>query len=470
MTNQKTNKFPFLIKYGLTLLIASALLILAGLNPICASAATVSGGDGAQPSVTIPQPMIQFISRGAEGKLNAGQEFLTEITLKNKGTVAIERPVVTLTPSGNVTVTDNNNSSYEVKDIKPGESQTITLRWKITDKASSGVNEIGIAVKFYFNNGYGLAPGNDAGKILLSSDTSGQAIDQPTPNLIIKSFSYGGETVAAGDGFDLDVTLLNTSSTRKIENLIITAEPGDGLNISGSTNVFYFKAIGAGKEQTITLPLQVVPTAKSTTANVTFQFKYEYVDNEKRSQVSGSQIASIPIYQKDRFTILETILPVNPLSGEEQSISVKYVNEGKGDISNVKARIDGNGENGSRVQYLGNFEPGKSGSINFLVTPADVGKNEYQVIITYEDSNMKEQEKQITVALEAALPPIPEDIYTDQSTAQETDKVHKKTIVTGFVLAAAILAGAISVKRIKNKKEKKSKFASLEFDEETMDD
>lgn len=470
MTNHDTNKTRFLLKYGLTLLLAAAFLILAGLKPICASAATVSGGDGVQQAVTIPQPMLQFISKGAEGKLNAGQEFLTEITLKNKGTVAIERPVVTLTPSGNVTVMDNNNSSYEVKDIKPGETQTITLRWKIADKAASGANEIGISVKFYFNNGYGLVQGSDTGKILLSSDTAGQTIDQPTPNIIIKAFSYGGEPVAAGDGFDLDVTLTNTSSNRRIENLVITAEPGEGLNINGSTNVFYFKAIGAGKEQAITLPLQASPTAKGTAANVTFQFKYEYVDNEKRSQVSANQIAAIPIYQKDRFTILETILPENPAVGEEQSISVKYVNEGKGDVSNVKARIDGKEEGGSRVQYLGNFEPGKSGSINFLVTPATEGKNDYQVIISYEDANMKEQEKQIPVSFEVSQPPAPEDLYTGQMTAQEPGAGSKKAIAIGAVLLAAVLAGTVFIIRLKKKNNRKSNFASLDFDEDTMED
>ena len=477
--NNDNSRIFHTIRRVRTALCASILAVLLGIQPAAAFAADVSGGNGGQgenskPVIVIPQPILRISSRGAEGILSAGQEFLTEITIKNKGVVAVERPVVTLAPSGNITAVGNTNSSYEVKDIKPGESQTITLRWKLSDSPSPGTNEIGVAVKFYYNNGSGLSQGTDEGKILLSSNGASQTIDGATPNVIIQSFEYGGETVAAGEEFQLDVTVLNTSSVRKIENLVVTAEMGDGLNISSSSNVFYIKALGTGKEQSVSLPLQVSPVAKNTAANVTFQFKYEYVDHDKRSQVSSSQTVSVPIFQKDRFTILETVLPNSPVAGEEQNISIKYVNQGKGDVSNVKAELkDGSeeGENSGRVQYLGNFEPGKSGAINFLVTPGKPGKNEYKAVITYEDANMKEQQKEIDISFEAAegMPAAGEGNMDDMMMPEKGGS-HGKAIAAGAGILAAVLGGILVIVTVKKKRSRAKGLEELDFDDDTFDE
>ena len=466
-TSKRAKKFK-------TMMSAAIAAVLLSVWHMPAFAADVSGGNSAKEEISrpvpvIPQPLVQVSSKGAEGKLNPGQEFLTEITFKNKGVVAVERPVVTLTPSANISAVDNTNSSYEVKDIKPGESQSITLRWKMSDNPAAGSNEIGVGVKFYYNNGSGLSQGTDEGKILLSSNAAAQTIDGITPNVIIQSFDYGTGPVAAGEDFQLEMSVQNTDRTHKIENLMVTAEAGEGLNISGSSNVFYVKSLGGGKEQSFTLPLKVAPAARNSVANVTFQFKYEYVDGEKRSQVSSSQMVAVPIYQKDRFTILETVIPESIYAGEEQSISIKYVNEGKGDVSNVKAQLKEGSKEGSKVQYLGNFEPGKSGSINFLVTPENVGKNEYKAVITYEDANMNIQQKEVDISFEAQEN-IPMDAGMEMADAaflNETGPTHGKMSILWGTAAAAI-SGVVLLIVVKKRAHSK-KLSELNFDEESFD-
>lgn len=444
-----------------------ALAAMLMVRPMISMAADVSGGNAApvntQPPNTIPQPMIQISSKGAEGALVPGQEFLTEITFKNKGTVTMERPVVTLTPSENVLTADNNNSSYEIRNIQPGKTETITLKWKMADKPGGSHNEIGVAVKFYYDSGFGLAQGSDTGKILLSGDQNAQTVDAATPNIIIKSFAYGGEPVAAGDGAQVKVAFFNTSSNRKIENLVVSAQLGEGLSLDNSSNTFYYKAIGAGKEQEMTLPLKVSPTIKDTSAGITFQFKYEYVDNEKRTAVTSSQTIALPVYQKDRFTILETILPQNPQAGEEQSISVKYVNEGKGNVSNVKAELLGGDQEGSKTQYFGNFESGKSGSISFLVTPNQAGVNSYKVKITYEDANMEQKELEVPIVLEATEPASePEEQVIDGDLPGGGNSVMKIAAIGGGSLAA-VLAAFVVFRKWKKKKTRTKRFEALEF-------
>lgn len=434
---------------------------LTAASPATALAGSVSGGDSqdhtnvAPVTVVIPQPMAQISSKGGEGKLVAGQEFLTEITIKNKGIVNMERPVVTVAPSDQVLAVDNTNSSFEIKDMKPGDTQSITLRWKMAEKLTGNGSEINVGVKFYYNNGSGLSQGTDSGKILLSAQgTDPNTIDSSVPNVIVQNFSYGGQAVAAGENLDLEVTFCNTGRTAKIENLVISAENGEGISLRDSANTFYFGSLGAAKEAQLKLPLKVAPLNKNTSAAVTFHLKYEYVDNNKRSVVSSDQIVTVPVYQKDRFTLLETVLPQNPMSGEEQNVSIKYVNEGKGDISNVKAKLTGTGDEGSKVQYLGNFEPGKSGSINFLVTPAAPGRNTYSVKITYEDANLEEKEIEVPFVLEAGEPVEDTSLigldYGEEPSGQGS-ALGTAAIAMG-VAAAGILTAAAIVRSVKRKK------------------
>lgn len=454
---------------------------LAGFAPITVRAETVSGGDAGkqteqqiiyqQPAVVVPQPMAQISSKGAEGKLSAGQEFLTEITIKNKGTVTMERPVVTVAPSEQVLAVDNTNSSYEVKDIEPGKSQAITLRWKMGEKLSGNNNEIGITVKFYYNNGSGLSQGTDSGKILLSTDGAANVIEGSAPNLIISGFSYGGEPIAAGEDLDLSVILLNTSKVKKIENLVVSADNGEGLSLRDTSNTFYFESLKPGKETTLTLPLKVSAMDKNTSAAVTFQMKYEYVDNEKRSTVSTSQVVAVPVYQKDCFTVLETILPQEPVAGEEQTVSVKYVNEGRGEVSNVKAELLGSDEEGGKVQYLGNFEAGKTGSINFIVTPAQAGKISYTVKITYEDANLEPKEQEVPVEFEVAEPVADTDI-TDMNTeveAPQNDRMIKTAAIGGVGILLIVTTAGTLIKG-KRRKERAEKFENLMFDNKDMEE
>ena len=55
-------------------------------------------------------------------------------------------------------------------------------------------------------------------------------------------------------------------------------------------------------------------------------------------------------------------------------------------------------------KYLGNVESGASGTIDFLVTPHELGKQTAVVTITYEDSEGKQQRIEKKVELEALEP------------------------------------------------------------------
>ena len=208
------------------------------------------------------------------------------------------------------------------------------------------------------------------------------------PNIVVSDYNYGDGPVAAGGKFPLSITLRNTGKLA-VENIVMTIDGGDNFTMDGSSNTFYYSKIGAGKEETQPINMQAVTSAKTGAQSIGVTCKYEYVDGNRRATATAEVRLSVPVVQPDRFQVNAPMLPENIQSGEETLISLSYVNKGKADVSNVEATLEGNVESVAKVQYLGNFEPGKSGSIGFAFTPQEPGKTDITLKIQYEDSSQE---------------------------------------------------------------------------------
>lgn len=216
----------------------------------------------------------------------------------------------------------------------------------------------------------------------------GTPMDSSVPNIVVSDYNYGGGPVAAGGKFPLSITLCNTGKL-SVENIVMTIDGGDNFTMDGSSNTFYYSKIGAGKEETQPINMQAVTSAKTGAQSIGVTCKYEYVDGNRRATTTAEVKLSVPVVQPDRFQVNAPMLPENIQSGEETLISLSYVNKGKAEVSNVEATLEGDVEAVAKVQYLGNFEPGKSGSIGFAFTPQEPGKTDITLKIQYEDSSQE---------------------------------------------------------------------------------
>lgn len=85
-------------------------------------------------------------------------------------------------------------------------------------------------------------------------------------------------------------------------------------------------------------------------------------------------------------------------AGEETTITMDYVNKGKGDVSNVEASVEGDGITATQAkQYVGNVASGASGSIGFAFTADKPGETEAKLTVTYENSDGQPQTKEFPV-------------------------------------------------------------------------
>lgn len=237
------------------------------------------------------------------------------------------------------------------------------------------------------------------------SDGDSAPIAGPVPNIIITNFAYGGDSVAAGSKFNLDFTFQNMGQVA-VTNMVITVDGGESFAIAGGTNTFYVDALWGGYAMTQSVPMQALASAKSGAQPVTVNFRYEYVDASARSSSQSDVKISVPISQPDRFEISDPVVPDQVIAGQENTVTMEYVNKGKGDIANVEATMEGEGFDATmKTQYVGNVASGATGTIGYAFTPHASGELKTTLKVTYEDSDGQTKTKEFPLTMSVADAP-----------------------------------------------------------------
>ncbi|NMM98745.1 COG1361 S-layer family protein [Bifidobacterium olomucense] len=288
----------------------------------------------------------------------------------------------------------------------------------------------------------------------------------PVPNIIISNFTYGGDSVAAGANFNLDFTFQNMGQVA-VTNMVITVDGGESFAIAGGTNTFYVDALWAGYAMTQTVPMQALSSAKSGAQPVTVSFKYEYVDANVRSSSQSDIKISVPISQPDRFEVNDPVMPEQSFAGEETTITLDYVNKGKGDISNVEATMEGEGFDATmKTQYVGNVASGTTGSIGYAFTPQASGELDAKLKVTYEDSDGQSKTKEFPVKLTVSDPmPVDDGTAVDPNMEMDANQ-GLPWWVWAVVAVIAIAVIAVLTLLVRRKRKKK---AQSDIDEEWDD-
>ena len=410
------------------------------------------------PAVNIPAPALR-LSRSEIPTLAAGDSATVTLYFTNYGSTPMAATLAHISTSDGLLLMES-ASSFPLGTVNAGQSVALPLKIKGAKTISAQSQSIQAEVKFSYYNGETVAQGSAADKVNIIAkatepETDKVQPDNPAPNLILQKCDYGQTQIAAGAEFDLALEFFNTSSRNKVENVVMTVEAGEGLAIRSASNTFYYPELKKQESLAQTVLLLALPNAKPGVHELSIGFKYEYVDNKKRSQGTFSQKISIPVYQPDRFEIGAPTLPQIAQIGEELSLSINYVNKGKSEASNVQAELIGEVDALTRLQSLGNIEPGKSGSINFVITPQEEGDISLTVKLTYEDAAGAVKTKEIPVSFTVSPPAY------DPSMEEEIMVEEKKGAISIWLIVgigagvAAIIAVVIIV--LRKKRHKKAK-------------
>lgn len=401
---------------------------------------------------SVPQPVVLITRSPLERPLAPEESATITMQFQNTSSTRLVKPVVAITPSESLMVL-NDAATFLLPDIDPGKTVSIAVRVQAARGNTTTSQSLSAELKFGYDNGGMLTQATSSDKVNLSANVPSKA-DASVPNVVVRSFSFGESSVAAGSAFPLGITFENTGAVR-IENVVLTVDGGDTFTMDAGTNTFFYKAIGPGGNQAQTIPMRVIPTGKTGAQSISLSFKYEYMDGEKRSQTTSDIKLSLPVYQPDRFQINAPAVPESVNVGEETELLLAYVNKGKDDLANLEATVVGDDvETPARTQYLGNVTAGANGNIGFALTPMTEGDINVVLKISYENADQQVQTREFPVTLHVTAAPPPEDFPDDFDPAAEEGGF--PWLPVGLAAGGAVLAGGAGFLIWKKKRDSKA--------------
>ena len=422
--------------------------------------------------ITVPPendtaPIVQ-IGRHSQSKAIAkGETQTVSIWIRNLSDVDLKSVLATVTPSSDLMIADN-GSTYLIGTVLAGGTVVFDVRIKAAGDIASISQALDVSLKYNYMQGRTTVQGNTTETVPLSAivtpGADGNHIAASTPNIIISNYSYGGTQVTAGTTFDLTLEFKNTAASKRVENIVMTLDTGTALAITSSSNSFHFPRMNAGAVLSQTVNLQALPDAPSAPATIGVSFSYEYLDNDSRQNVTVDQTISLPVYQLDRFELTQENPSIEAWQFEESYLTLSYVNKGKSTVYNVAAELVGEIGAASRVQNVGNIEAGRSGTIDFIITPEMAGQNECTLVVTYEDDAMQVLQKEFLFQVFVNEMYIPEEPIMEDPGMMEPEPSGPNI---WLVLLAIACAAAIVVLVLRRRKKKK---AAAEIDSFTFDD
>ena len=399
------------------------------------------------------QPVL-LIDRGPMGPVSSGQPFQITLKLENTDTVkGIRNLTATFEPNDQISLLEATDTR-QIGDIGPGQSVDVSVNLKAGSELSSAASQLlGITLKFDYDTDKGTVQGTYSQRIVVPTNGKTATPGAPTPNIILTNYTYG-DKVSAGQVFRLNMEFMNTSQVSPIENVVISLETGEGLSINSSSNTFYVPKMGPGEKKAQQVDVQALFQTKDSkvqSPKITISCKYEYIDKAERKQSTAAETIAVPVYQPDRFQVSPPSFVEEIRQNEETTISLPYVNKGRGQVYNVEASLEGDIQVIDRSLNLGNFDAGKSGTIDFIATPKKAGTFEGRVKVTYEDESMEIRTMEIPVTFEVKEGAAEETDGADMMDGEMDGGRKMNWKMMAGILTAALVAGILWIKRNKAK-------------------
>ena len=271
------------------------------------------------------------------------------------------------------------------------------------------------------------------------------------PRLMVAGYDTSEDTIYANESFTLTVHMQNTAKTA-ISNIKLTLVSEENYFIpdGGVGNVF-FDSMEPGENKDLTLKLRAASGLEEKIYSLTVKSEYE---NGKAEAFNSEDVLYIPVSLRQRLSVTDVFMEEEQIEvGDTVEISAVVNNLGEGNLYNVAATVTGDNLKETET-YIGNIEPGKSGTIDILTKAAIVTEGDHihnKMIITYEDKNGKVYEEKTDIFVEVAEP-----VYENlEKVKDEKDysKVIKKIVGIVVMFAVAVAAIWFYIQRKKKKQQ-----------------
>ena len=407
---------------------------------------------------------------------NAGQQVNVVLPVVNMGRTRVKNVVVTPVISEDAAKwpfeIETSNYSQTI-DRLPGTDDGGTdmerrreLTWTLRTRKDAPSGYMPISFNVTFEN-----DDKSLSNVTLTSyvkvvGTTGISADgkSSTPRVIVTGFSTSPETVHAGDTFTLTLHMQNTSKATAVKNMVFDIQAASEstdttyvaasfLPTAGSSTVFVDKiAAGANKDISIELEARSDLAQKPYVINV----KMNYEDESVNAYENTASV-SIPVRQEARIdTSSVEVTPQSIEVGGEANVSFSLYNIGKTKLYNASVKFQADSVTGGDT-YLGNIDPGATGSVDAYLSGAaattDDGK--VKILITFEDESgekttiEKEMELYVTEMMDYDDGMTDDGMMDDGSQSQGGFKIWYVLVPLVLILAAVVAVIVIRKKKAK---------------------
>lgn len=273
-----------------------------------------------------------------------------------------------------------------------GRGQVVEFLYhlRLSKKATVGVKQVDFNVT-YRNDEGDLKTGTVSLFVNVRkglSPTSDKDTTTSVPKLIIESYKLSSDKIYAGETFDLEFTIKNTSDSTNLQNVQIhIKDAGETATIvpaSGGSNTLYISKIGKGQSSSQKVSLQTAPdaTAKAYTLNVDFS----YESASTNAAHTANETIAVPILQKIRLKCDEpTVYDEISYLESSTSMSIRMYNMGRSSVYNCIVDVEGNGLKLEESYFGGTLSAGSTLAADISVIPSEAGDIQGTVVISYED-------------------------------------------------------------------------------------
>lgn len=405
-----------------------------------------------------PMPFVRISQNGAPDALGPDTDFEIDLTVDNtKQAEPLTNVELSIEPGSELVLREPGSTIF-LDQIDGRGMKQCRIRLRTGKKLTTSSQTAAVTLRYTYKTGKADEQGVKEEKLFFptipTEDKDEKELAIPTPNIIVSKYSYG-EQVAAGKEFNLHLEIKNTSSNTTAENMLMSLETGEALAITDSSNTFYIEKLNPQESLTKEVTVKALANGKPEHSKIDISFKYEFISQKARAQATSTEKLAIPLVQPDRFIVNPAQILEAIHKDSEATISFPYVNKGKSAIYNVEAKLAGGVDAVEAYKYLGNFESGSSGTIDFLVTPHETGNIPIKVTITYEDSSNTQQTMEFPMDLsiqDAADMNEQDEFGFEDEYGEEKKTVNKKMIFllfSGFFLFFASIVLFVKVKKRK---------------------
>lgn len=278
--------------------------------------------------------------------------------------------------------------------LEPGQAQQLSFTFFPGESAETRSYAIGFNVSF--TEGTGSEAGTQTFEQFSAINVYNPDADDADegriqiPRVIVSAHSIYPRIPLAGQTFEMDITFQNTSSSRSVNNVVITLEALEAVRDQGTvftphdgSNTMFIGYIPPGGEVTRSMSWFTVPDASPRSYPIRVSFEYQDQDFREHS---FQENLNINVQQVVRLELSEMHIPPQVMLGNSIFLQMQIINSGMVLLRNMRVRVEGPFDTSEANMFISNISPGAFRNYTGSIVPLEEGRISGQFIVYGEDA------------------------------------------------------------------------------------